>query len=307
MRIEKPSLIADRILFLGSRHVASYLVMGDSYAWVGGATAWDVPRLEGQLDRFGIDRRRILYLVVSHVHHDHCGAVPYLRRRYPWIEVIASPYGADLLTKEKPVRLMKDLNARTLDRLGLAHSHDGVPLSFEDVPVAHRVGDGDKLDLGGGFTLRFFATPGHSRCSMTVYIPQVKILFPGDSIPYPEPGKAKLTVAANHDYSDYLSSLAKLAPLPIAMVAYEHGGVLTGDDAEGIVGRGIEAAQRQLDRIRARLLELGDEELLVEEIAAKYQTLKLFQLLPSDALRSIIRRMVRSAVENSRKEERRER
>lgn len=307
MRIEKPGFIADRILLLGSRHVASYLVMGDSYAWIGGGTAWGVPRLEEQLDRFGIDRRRIRYLVVSHVHHDHCGAVPYLRRRYPWIEVIASPYGADLLTKEKPVRLMKDLNARTIDRLGRAHSHDGVPLSFEDVTVAYRVSDGDKLDLDDGFTLRFFATPGHSRCSISVYIPQVKILFPGDSIPYPEPGQAKLTVAANHDYSDYLSSLAKLIPLSIAIVAYEHGGVLTGKDAEGIVGRGLEAAKRQLERIRARLLELGDEELLVEEIAAKYQTLKLFQLLPSDNLRSIIRRMVRSAVESSGEEELRER
>ncbi len=159
MRIVTPGFITDRILLLGSRQVSSYLVMGDSYAWVGGGTAWDVPRLEGQLDRFGVDRSRILYVVVSHIHHDHCGAVPYLRRRYPWMEVVASTYGAGLLAKEKPVRLMKDLNARTLDRLGRAHSHDGVPLDFEDVPVAHRVGDGDKLDLGGGLTLRFFATP----------------------------------------------------------------------------------------------------------------------------------------------------
>jgi len=297
VRIQKPGFIVDRILLLGSRQVSSYLVMGDSYALVGGGTAWDVPLLEGQLDRFHVDRHRIRYLVVSHVHHDHCGAVPYLRRKYPWIEVVASEYGAGLLAKEKPVRLMKDLNARTLDRLGLPHSHDDVPLSFENVSVAHRVGDGDELDLGEGFTLQFYKTPGHSRCSMSVYIPQVKALLPGDSIPYPESGRAELTVTANHDYSDYLSSLAKLAPLPIAIVAYEHGGALNGEDAEGIVGRGLKASLRQRDRIRARFLELGDVELLIEEIALKYQSLKLFQLVPFDALRSIVRRMVRSAVE----------
>lgn len=297
VRIEKPGFIVDRILLLGSRQVSSYLVMGDSAAWVGGGTAWDVPRLEDQLDRFRVDRRRIRYLVVSHVHHDHCGAVPYLRRRYPWMEVVASAYGADLLAKEKPVRLMKDLNARTLDRMGRSHSHDDVPLDFEDVSVAHRVGDGDELDLGKGFTLQFLSTPGHSRCSMCVYIPQVKALFPGDSIPYPEPGRTELTVTANHDYADYLSSLAKLVPLPIAIVAYEHGGALTGRSAENIVSRGLEASLRQRERIRSRLLELGALELLVEEIAVKYQALKLFRFVPPDVLRSIIRKMVRSAVQ----------
>lgn len=296
MRIEEPGFIDDRILLIGSRQVTSYLVMGNDYAWIGGGTAWGVPRLEDQMDRFGVDRRRIRYLVVSHVHHDHCGAVPYLRRKYPWIEVVASGYGADLLAKEKPVRLMKDLNAGTLDRLGWAHCYDAVPLDFEAVCVAHRVGDGDMIDLGEGLTLRFIATPGHSRCSMSVYIPEREALFPGDSIPTPKPGGIELTVTANHDYSDYLSSLEKLAPLPIGMVAYEHGGALTGEDADDIVGRGLEASLRQRERIRKRFFQLGDLESLVEETTVKYQTVELFQLVPDGVLRSIVRKMVSSAL-----------
>ena len=192
----EPGPLREELLLLGSRQVLSYLVKGESYALIGGGTAWGVARLEEQLDEFCVDRRRIRYLVVSHVHHDHCGAVPYLLRRYPWMEVVASAYGADLLVKEKPVRLMRDLNARTLDRLGRPHSHEDVPIDFDLVPVAHRMNDGDELDLGRGLTLRFLSTPGHSRCSMTAYVPELKALFPGDSIPYPESGRSDLTVTS---------------------------------------------------------------------------------------------------------------
>ncbi|MGA2227798.1 MAG: MBL fold metallo-hydrolase [Syntrophobacteraceae bacterium] len=33
---------------------------------------------------------RIQYLLSAHSHYDHCGAVPYLRRRYPHRQVLAS-------------------------------------------------------------------------------------------------------------------------------------------------------------------------------------------------------------------------
>lgn len=296
MRIEEPGFISDRILLFGSRQVVSYLVMGAHYAWVGGGTAWGVARMEEQLDRFQIDRNRIRYLVVSHAHHDHCGAVPYLCRKYPWFEVVASEYGAELLAKDKPVQLMKDLNARTLDQLGRSRSHDDIPLDFEKVVVTHSVGDGDTLDIGAGLTARFINTPGHSRCSVSVYVPELKALFPGDAIPFPEPGRDELTVTANYDYSDYLSSLNKLISLPIEIVAYEHGGALTGVDAEAIIERGLEASVRQRERIRLRLRELGDVERLIEETASKYKRIELFKLVPKDTLRSIIRRMICSAV-----------
>ncbi|HJO63692.1 MAG TPA: MBL fold metallo-hydrolase, partial [Desulfobacterales bacterium] len=102
MRIQKAGTITDQILLLGSRHGSMYLIMGDKYALLGGGVAWEVPRLEAQLDRFQIDRNRIQYLVISHAHHDHCGAVPYLIARYPHIQKIASPYCTHILNKSQP-------------------------------------------------------------------------------------------------------------------------------------------------------------------------------------------------------------
>ena len=102
-------LVAEHIAPLGSRDIRMYLIRGQSYALLGGGVPWVVQRLETQLAKYDIDCSLIRYLVISHVHHDHCGAVSYLLKRYPHIEVVASDYGATLLTRSKPVGLINSV------------------------------------------------------------------------------------------------------------------------------------------------------------------------------------------------------
>ena len=296
MRIQKPGMIDDRLLFLGNRHICSYLVMGDQFALIGGGVAWEVQRLESQFQEFKVDTDRIRYLVISHAHHDHCGAVPYLLRKYPHIQPVSSAYCAYVLNKDKPVDLITKVNKTTLDALKRPHAFEGIPIDFSPIPIAVEVGDGDQLDLGRGLSLQFYMTPGHSRCSLSVYIPELEALFPADSIPAPETGKRELTVTANHDYDAYLHSLEKLEPLSIRLVCYEHGGVLTGEDAAEIIPRGLEATRLQRSRIQKRFEELQDFDLLVGEVSDKYQQLELFRLVPAGLMRAITERMIKSAL-----------
>jgi len=296
MRIQKAGVITDQILLVGSRHSSMYLVMGDKYALLGGGVAWEAPRLEAQLDRFRIDRNRIQYLVISHAHHDHCGVVPYLIEKYPHIQKIASPYCTHILKKSQPARLMREVNRKILESMNRPHFHDGISLDFRSFPIDRQVADGDRIELGGGLTLHFYLTPGHSRCSLTTYIPELKALFPADALPFPETGKRELTVTANHDYDEYISSLEKIEPLPISMVGYEHGGALTGEEAAAIIPKSLVATREQRQRIRKRNEELQNIDLLVEEMAEKYRSLELFQQVPLDVMRAITKRMVKSAL-----------
>ncbi|MEE8416106.1 MAG: MBL fold metallo-hydrolase [Desulfobacterales bacterium] len=273
-----------------------YLVMGDKYALLGGGVAWETPRLEAQLDRFRIDRNRIQYLVISHAHHDHCGVVPYLIAKYPHIQKIASPYCTHILKKSQPARLMREVNRKILESMNRPHFYDGISLDFRSFPIDRQVADGDRIELGGGLTLHFYLTPGHSRCSLTTYIPELKALFPADALPFPETGKRELTVTANHDYDEYISSLEKIEPLPISMVGYEHGGALTGEEAAAIIPKSLVATREQRQRIRKRNEELQNIDLLVEEMAEKYRSLELFQQVPLDVMRAITKRMVKSAL-----------
>ena len=295
MLIQKPGWIMERVLLLGSRAICMYLIKGKYYTLLGGGVVWDVPRLEAQLDQFKIERERIRHLVVSHAHHDHCGAVPYLLERYPHIQVSASSYCAELLCKPKPVQLMKNLNRQTLDAMRRPHHFNDISLTFRPVTVANPIQDGHSMDIGQGLVLQFFLTPGHSRCSLSVYIPRLKALFPADAMPFPQPN-GNLIVTANHDFDDYLESLQKLQSLPVSLIGYEHGGALTGPQAETIISNSIAATKQERQRIIARYAELKDIERLVDEMAEKFLTLPLFRLVPFDTMRAIIRRMVSSAV-----------
>jgi len=296
MIVQRPGYVHDDILLLGSRSINSYLIKGEQYALLGGGVPWVVARLEAQLDEFDIDRERIRYLVISHAHHDHCGAVPYLLKKYPHLEVVCSSVCASVLNDDKQVELIKQVCRKTLDALKRPHVFDGLPLDFCAVPVAREVGDGDRIDLGGGLSLQFFETPGHSRCSLSAYVPEIAGLFPADAVPSPESDKRVLTVTANNDYGDYIRSLEKLADLPVRLVGYEHGGVLTEEDAEGIIARGLEATLEQRRRIHERYEELKDLESLIEEVTDKYRKLELFSLVPAGLLRAITGRMVKSAL-----------
>ena len=296
MRIRKAGAITDQILLLGSRHSSMYILMGDKYALIGGGVAWEVPRLEAQLDRFHIDRDRIQYLVISHAHHDHCGAVPYLIAKYPHIQKVASPYCTHILNKSQPVRLMREVNRKSLESLNRPHIHDGISLDFHSFPIERQVADGDQIELGGGLTLQFYLTPGHSRCSLTAYVPELNAMFPADAMPFPEPGKRVLTVTANHDYDEYIHSLEKMESLPIRLVAYEHGCVLIGEEAAAIIPKSLAATRGQRQRIQKRHEELQDIDLLVEEMTEKYRSLELFQQVPLDIMRAITERMVKSAL-----------
>jgi len=287
--------VSGHIVPLGSRNIRMYLIRGESHALLGGGVPWVVERLETQLDRHGIDRSLIRFLVISHVHHDHCGAVPYLLRRYPHIEVVASDYGAHLLGKSGPVELMASVNRKTMETMGLPREYDGISLDFESVPVSLRAADGDFLDLGG-ITLHFYSTPGHSRCSLSTYIPALEALFPADALPFPEAGSDKLTVTASHDYDDYIRSLEKLLPLPIKLIGYEHGGMITGEDAKTMISRSLAATLQQRQRIKERYDELKDLDRLVDELAWKYSALELYSMVSSDTMRATMARMVRSAL-----------
>ncbi len=280
---------------MGARSSCMYLVRGEFYALLGGGVPWVVHRLETQLDQYHVDRSLIRYLVISHAHHDHCGAVPYLLKRYPHIEIVTSDYGAHVLNMSKAVELIKAVNRQTLDKMKKPHRYNGISLDFHPIPVSHRLSDGDCLDLGGGITLQFYLTPGHSRCSLSTYIPALRALFPADALPLPK-GGSKFIVTANDDYDDYIRSIEKLQTLGVDLIGYEHGGMLSDADVATIVPRSLAATLQQRQRITEIYDKLHDIERLIDEITEKYYAGEFFDMVPPAVLRASMNRMVRSAL-----------
>lgn len=77
------------------------------------------------------------------------------------------------------------------------------------------VGDGDRIPLGP-WTFRCIHTPGHTPGHTCLYLEERRILFSGDHILFDITPNISVWNGVPHSLADYLASLEKLKPLPVA-------------------------------------------------------------------------------------------
>jgi 2-aminobenzoylacetyl-CoA thioesterase len=299
MWIHQVGAINDELVLLGSRKSVMYLVKGDPWMLIGGGGQWIVPELERQLREFQIDMNRVRYLVVGHTHYDHCGAVPYLQRRYPHLQVLASQQAASLYSMEKALRNMRNFSQQVMQELGLPMEHEGISLEFDEVRVARALKEGDRIDLGPQFSFEVIETPGHSRCAMTLYEPQRKWLFPSDSMGPPVNGPNEFLPTASESFVVYLDSLKKLADREVTLCAWEHFGVLTDEDAKDIVKRVMRSTIDYKNRLVDHYHQTTDIDKTAQWAAREWLDISGFEFLPFPIMTYITRQMVKNALEET--------
>jgi glyoxylase-like metal-dependent hydrolase (beta-lactamase superfamily II) len=297
MWIEEVGEINEQLMLLGTRKTIMYLLKGDRYTLLGGGGQWIVPELERQFREFQIDMDRVQYLVVGHTHYDHCGAVPYLQKRYPHLQVLASQQALNLYSMEKAVRNMRTFSQQVMQELGLPMEFEGISLEFDGVRVARTLREGERLDLGGQLSFRVYETPGHSRCAITLYEPQKKWLFPTDSMALPVDAGNRFASTASESFIVYLDSLKKLAGLEVDLCAWEHFGVMTAGDAKDIVRRVMRFTLEYKRRLAAHVDQTGDIEETARRFAQDWLDITGFEFLPQPVMLHITRGMVQKALE----------
>ncbi|MFU8797006.1 MAG: MBL fold metallo-hydrolase, partial [Dehalococcoidia bacterium] len=223
-----------------------------------------------QLAALDVGTRDVRYLVITHSHFDHCGAVPYLKRRFPEAEVVASAYAAEVLGKPRVIDVIASANKEKIDALGLQKEFEELGLEFGGVEVDRVVGDGDAVDLGQGIEAHFIEAPGHSKCSMAVYVPALQAVFPSDAAPCPLPdGKGLVVPSPQYDFPMYVNSLRTLSKYDVEICAFEHHGVLTGEQAKNALQRGLQRTERFRNHLVRQRQELGDIEKVAQKIATE--------------------------------------
>lgn len=253
MWIREPGKISDRLDFLGARENCLYLLRGRDMMIIGGGMSWIAPSLEAQFSATDFEPKKLKYLVVSHSHFDHCGAVPYLKRKFPHIQILASAYAENIFAKEKAVNYIAAGNKYTIDKLGLQDEYERLNLKFDGVHVDRVVTEKDIIDLGDDIEIHFLEVPGHTRCSIAAYIPKLKALFPADAVPPPtDDSDIVFFPGPQYNFGMYKQSMARLASLEVEIFASEHFGVVTGDQAKQILQEGL----RQTERFENRIIEL---------------------------------------------------
>lgn len=270
MLIREPGKVSDRIDFLGARDLCLYLLKGSEAMIIGGGMSSIAPSLEEQFAAINMDPGKIKYLVIPHSHFDHCGAVPYLKRKFPHVQVMASAHAQKIFSNEKAIRFIANANGQRIEKLGLQDEYQRLNLRFDGITVDRVVVENDIIDLGDGIEAHFVEVPGHTECCIAVYVPSLKAIFPTDAAPFPIDDEGELrNPSPQYDFSAYQESLKKLAAYDVEICAFEHNGVFVGEQARQILHKAVQHTENFKNYVIGEYRRTGDVDKLAREIVAE--------------------------------------
>ena len=158
------------------RFDAAYLIVeGGRAAFVDTGTNHSVPRLLGALERLGVGRDAVDFVIATHVHLDHAGGAGLLMQALPKARLVVHPRGARHLVD--PSHLVKSATG-VYGREEIERSYGTIARVAPDRVV--KTADGTTLELAGR-PLRFMDTPGHAMHHHCIFDAASAGVFTGDT------------------------------------------------------------------------------------------------------------------------------
>jgi 2-aminobenzoylacetyl-CoA thioesterase len=291
MKSEQPGLIEPGLWCLGRRESNVYLLKGDrDTLLISGGMSYILPDVLEQMASFGVDAAQITKILSLHAHFDHIGIIPYFKRKNLSIDIYASARGWEILKKEKAIATINEFSNLTSKHMGLEKVLKDYYCEWRHDVSGETVKDGDTIDLGGR-TVRILETPGHSSCSLTAYVPEIKAMFPSDGggIPF----GSNISPAGNSNYTLYQQSLKKLADLEVRIICADHYGYVTGDEAASYINRSIQSADDYRHSVERIYRQTRDQEKTVERLVGMSLSENSDYFLPKEIITGVTRQLVR--------------
>ncbi|MDI3270737.1 MAG: MBL fold metallo-hydrolase [Bacillota bacterium] len=230
---------------------AGYLIAAPRVAILDPGGSRSVPYVLEALEKEGISREQVAYILLTHIHMDHAGGTGTLLQELPQAQVVVHPRGAPHLVD--PSKLVA----------GTAAAHgpqwEQVFGPVETVPESRLLlaTEALRLDLGEGHEIRILETPGHAFHHVAYFDEGDRLLFSGDAlgVTYPSMAGPKgqymipSTVPNQFDPDLMVESARKLAQLPAEGVAVSHFGPYALD---------LSALPHHLERVLTILTETTD-------------------------------------------------
>jgi glyoxylase-like metal-dependent hydrolase (beta-lactamase superfamily II) len=291
MIIEKPGFITDRILFLGRKESCVYLLKGlEEFALLGGGLAYIVNDIIKQLKSFNIEEKKIKRIIILHSHFDHCGIISFFKRRWPWVSITASTRAKNLLDKPEVMERILSLNQMLWTEHERVKQDKDIGTEFDRIIIDEVVKEGDILSCDD-LSMEVMEVPGHSSCSIAIYVPLEKAMFASDAggIPFGD----KIFTAANSNFDKYQESLQKMARYEIDVYLAEHFGARTGFDGRYFLKKSMEAAAEFRTILEASFAKTKDIKKSTKEVTDSVMEWMPEDFMPKEIISMVIGQMVR--------------
>jgi len=190
-----------------------------------------------------LGRREPAYLLLSHSHFDHVGAVSSFKRIWPNLKIAGSPRIGEILARPGAVQLIRNLNR---DSAGLARKY-GLEPSEED-PFAPfdldlRLTGGEVIQAGPELSVHVIHAPGHTWDFMSYWVPEKRILIGSEALGC-EDSAGYIQPEFLVDYDAYRRSLQTLVNLDAEVLCPGHRVVVTGqDEVKSYLRESVETAE----------------------------------------------------------------
>ncbi len=282
MRISTPGKVTDNLWLLGNEEACIYLLEGANESMlINGGLSYVVPDILQQLEEFRIDETKIKRMLLLHSHFDHIGAAPFLKKRYPGMILHASARSLQILKKPKAIAAINDASHYAAGSQGKEEIVTTYDVDWsEDIGGGETVSDGSRIDLGG-ITVEIIETPGHSPCSISAYVPELKALFPSDAGGVPN--ENGIVPYGTSNYTMFEESLVKLSSLSVDLLCSDHCGIVNGADAGHYINDALTEARRRRELMVATYERTKDLKAAAVELAERFKAENLVNMV-SDAV-----------------------
>jgi len=192
-----------------------------------------IPSIQQAMRQLGM--ADLAYIIPTHIHVDHAGAIGSLAQLFPRAKILLHPRGAKHVIDP----------SRLIDSTKMAFGNDFENLYGPIVPVpesqVETPRDGQRISINER-ELQIIYAPGHAPHHFAVFDHKTKGLFSGEALGYPLPG-AKLSpfpaaAPPSFNMEEYLESMEKLRELNPRIIFYSHDGV--GKNPEQLITQAAE-------------------------------------------------------------------